>query len=116
MLSYFRAIQTDWKLVVRLHNANATDKLNKQCSRAEYNVIVIPSFENFDRYICVFVCVYVTITMHSGNYYCLFAYHMHRICSIRCRSRLVAADNSIAELNKILAAQNSSRAKLLLLL
>ena len=49
-----------------------TDKLNKQCSRAEcMDVIVITFFENVGR--CMCVCVCVTITLHSANYYCLFS-------------------------------------------
>ena len=59
------------KLVVRLQNVNATDKLNKQCNRTECNVTVLV-FENFGRCMCVCVCVCVTITLHSANYYCLF--------------------------------------------
>ena len=53
----FQGNAEDLRLVVRLHNADAADKLNKQCSRAECNVIVIPSYEQFGCYVCVFVCV-----------------------------------------------------------
>ena len=67
----------DCKLV-RLRNATATDKLNKQCSRAECNVIVITFFENFGR--CTCVCV--TITLHSTNYNCYLAYQLYLQSSV----------------------------------
>ena len=66
----------DCKLVVRLQNANATDKLNKQCSRAESNVIVITSFLKMlagtKVCLCLFVCVCVCVCVCACMCMCVY--------------------------------------------